>query len=91
MNVSTMNFFELIFVIKDTLISFSNIFINFMSMPISTLVLQIGWVKDVPILGSFLIKALGFIAPFSPMQILAGGGLTAIMILVIIKKIVPVA
>lgn len=91
MNVSTMNFYELIFIIKDTLVSFSNIFINFMTMPISTIILQIGWIKDIPLLGSFLVKAIGFITPLSPMQILAGGGLTAIMVLVIIKKIVPVA
>jgi hypothetical protein len=88
---TTANIFDLVMTIAKSLISFAQIFYNFITMPMSTVIVQIGFIKDVPLLGSFLIKALGFISPYTPLDIMAGGGFLVLIVLVIIKKVVPIA
>ena len=88
---TTANIFDLIFTIGNALIGFARVFYNFLTMPIGTLILQIGPIQHIPILGNFLMSVMSYITPFTPMDILAGGGFLAIITFVIVKKIVPVA
>lgn len=86
-----MTVFDMVFAISDAIISFSSIFWNFVTMPLGETISQMSMLKNIPLLGNFLIKSMGFLIPLTPLDILAGGGFAVIMLLVIIKKVVPIA
>jgi len=84
-----MTVFDMVFAVSDAVIAFSSAFWNFVSMPFGAFMVEISWVKNVPFLGDFLLESMSFISPLTPLDILAGGGMTVIMILIVIKKVIP--
>lgn len=84
----TANIFDLVFTIANSLISFAKVFYNFMNTQIMVGYPQLGLVKN-PILGNYTAIVTTAFAKLTPLDILAGGGFTVIMILIILKKVVP--
>lgn len=86
----TANIFDLVFTIARSLISFSKIFFNFMTTPLSITFTEFAFPNSY-LLNEFIKTAIGTLSPYTPLDILAGGGFMVIMIFIIIKKVVPLA
>ncbi|MFW6046904.1 MAG: hypothetical protein ACOCP4_03850 [Candidatus Woesearchaeota archaeon] len=91
-----MNYFEIIFKIKNALVNFGTFIMDFMFSDIHIGTednIHIGWKILSPILEpiSRTIDSVGLNISFTPFELISGVGLMTILILVITKKVVPVA
>lgn len=86
-----MTVFDMVFAVSDAVIAFSSAFWTFITMPLGTAVIELSWIKNIPFVGDFIINSMSFIMPLTPLDILSGGGLVVIMVLVVIKKLIPLA
>lgn len=85
----TANIFDLVFTIARALISFAQVFYNFMTTPLTETLANVAF-PTIPFIGDLLRLASATVSPYTPIDILAGGGFTAIMVFVILKKVVPI-
>lgn len=87
--------FDLIFEIVDIIKGWTKVITDFFMTPIGDNIAEIGELFDkIPLIGgviSAMYNLIGNMIPWTPLQILAGGGLVVILVLTIIKKVVPVA
>ena len=85
---TTANIFDLVFTIARALISFSQIFYNFMTTPLSVTLTDFVF-PTIPLINGLFYESISFLMPYTPLDIMAGGGFMVIMIFVIVKKVVP--
>lgn len=84
------NVFDLVFTISNSLISFSRVFYNFLTTPLTETIGDVVFPRNMFFIGDLLKLVSSTISPYSPLDILAGGGFMVIMVFVILKKVVPV-
>jgi hypothetical protein len=86
-----MNLFNLVFTISDTIFKFANEFYLFFTQPMSGILEKADWTTDIPFIGGYLSKFYQFLLPFSFLDIMGSSALATILVLIVIKRIVPVA
>jgi hypothetical protein len=87
----TTNLFDLVFKLSEVIFLFASRFYDFFTKPLGSFITKVDWLTKVPLLGTFVSSAYNFILPFSFLDIMGSSALATILVLIIIKRIVPVA
>lgn len=85
------NYFEMVKMIASKLVTFAEELMNFFTQPLGVWFYDLSNLNKVPLFGDFIVKISGQIMPYSVFDILGGAGITIILTLIIIKKVVPIA